>query len=112
MVTRPNVFVMRMCHNFRMMRRIVVAKHTLSLAHIGVSIVDVDRITQLGADSLMDIKVRFVPEEDSTAQYPVIVIGRETDDRLAQRAFEFCLRPRSSDAKYSEIIMSKEVLLS
>jgi len=52
-VLRADVFMMRICDDFRVMRRVVVTKHALSSVQVCIGIADAHRITQFSADYFM-----------------------------------------------------------
>ena len=73
-VCRPNVFVVRMSDDFRMMWSIVISEYALLISDIGIGVMHADRITKLGTDNLIEIEVGTVPENNTTADQSIIII--------------------------------------
>jgi hypothetical protein len=85
-VLDPDMLVMRMCDDLRMVRRIVIAKGALPLAKIAVSVTDADRIAQFGGYGLVEIEMRTVPENNATTDQPEE--EEEEVDRDAEKMFD------------------------
>jgi hypothetical protein len=74
--------MMRICDDFRVMRRVVITKHALSSAQVCIGIADAHRITQFGADHLIEIKKRAIPKENAGADEPIEVVRGQARERL------------------------------
>ena len=55
-ISRPNMLVIRVRGDLRMVRCIVVVENAFPLSNVCVSIVNAYRITQFGADHFVQIK--------------------------------------------------------
>ena len=56
------MFVMRMCADFRMMRRIVVVENSFAILHESVPVMHFDWIPQLGTDHFVNVEITFLPK--------------------------------------------------
>jgi len=70
-----------------MVGSIIIAKRTLPLSDICVSIVHTNRVAKLGADDFIEIKVRTIPEENPAAEDSVVVIRSQADKGFANVAY-------------------------
>jgi hypothetical protein len=80
------MLVVGMGYDLRVMTSVVVAEDLATLADIRVSIVHTNRISQFRADNLVKIKIGVIPKESPAADQPVVIIRRETSNRLCDPA--------------------------
>jgi len=93
------MLVVRMGHDLGVMGSVVVTKHTLPSANVGIGVMHTNRIPQLSADNFIEVEVRIVPENDPAPDESIVIIRCQACDRfldfadldvLSQAAFNGC----------------------
>jgi len=104
LVSWPNVLVMRVRDDFRVMGGIIVTKDSLALTQIGIGIAHTNGIPKLGADDFIDVKVRVIPKYKPAAHQAIVIIGGDASDGFCDLADMDILPQAALDA--SQVIVN------
>ena len=87
-ILRPNVLVVGERDHARMMRGVVVTKDPLAPLKKRVGVVDAHRVAKFGADDLVEIQERVIPEERTASNDTVVIVRGQESEWLLQVTYQ------------------------